>query len=174
MLAQVFTATAIKKNGPARRPAIAPVRRVAFLFNACWVVLAGTAQSYCDSNASSIDVESVVGEESREERPEGSTLAIQIGIWFGSLESETAPGGDGDDRSSQHDYPGHDHQHFELWQSDHGHQAGGVHDGVVHGMEQSGDQYAGAGAVVEPASDQSAAQMREQEDAVVAHDGVST
>jgi hypothetical protein len=27
---------------------------------------------------------------------------------------------------------------FELWQTDHGHQAGGVHDGVVHGMKQSG------------------------------------
>jgi hypothetical protein len=36
---------------------------------------------------------------------------------------------------------------------------------ALHGIEQSGDQHAGAGAVVEPASDQSAAQMREQEDA---------
>jgi hypothetical protein len=27
--------------------------------------------------------------------------------------------------------PRHDHQHFELWQTDHGHQTGGVHDGVV-------------------------------------------
>jgi hypothetical protein len=54
---------------------------------------------------------------------------------------------------------------FELWQIDYGHQAGGVHDGVVHGMEQAGDQHAGTGAVVKPASDQSAAQLRQQEDA---------
>jgi hypothetical protein len=31
---------------------------------------------------------------------EGSTFALQIGIWFGSLESEPASGGDGDDRRS--------------------------------------------------------------------------
>jgi hypothetical protein len=94
------------------------------------------------------------------------------------LESQTASGGDGDDRRSKHDNPGFDQQHFELWQSDHGHQAGGVHDGVVHGMEQSGDQHAGAGAVVEPAGDQSAAQMGGRKmpstSAVVAHDRVST
>jgi hypothetical protein len=55
MLAQVFNPTEIKKNGPARRPAIAPARRVAFLFNAGWVVLPGTAQNYCEADASSID-----------------------------------------------------------------------------------------------------------------------
>jgi hypothetical protein len=47
---------------------------------------------------------------------------------------------------------------------DHGHQAGGVHNCVVHGVEQSGDQHAGAGAVVEPASHQAAAWIRRQED----------
>jgi hypothetical protein len=49
-----------------------------------------------------------------------------------------------------------------LWQSDHSHHAGGVLDGVVHGMEQTGDQHAETGAVVKSASDQSAAQMRAQ------------
>jgi hypothetical protein len=101
MLAQMFNPTDTKKNGPATRPAIAPTRRVAFLFNAGWVVLPGTAQSYCDADASSIDVGRICRpEESRRGAPEGSTFAIQIRIWFGSLESETASGGDGDDRRS--------------------------------------------------------------------------
>jgi hypothetical protein len=43
MLAQVFNPTEIKKNGPATRPASAPARRVAFLFDAGWLVLADTA-----------------------------------------------------------------------------------------------------------------------------------
>jgi hypothetical protein len=55
MLAQVFNPTEIKNNGPATRPAIAPARRVAFLFNAGWVVLDGTAHSYCEADAPSID-----------------------------------------------------------------------------------------------------------------------
>jgi hypothetical protein len=55
MLAQVFNPTEIKKNGPATTPAIAPAPRVIFLFNAGWVVLTGTAQNYCDPDASSID-----------------------------------------------------------------------------------------------------------------------
>jgi hypothetical protein len=42
MLAQVSNPTEIKKNGPARRPAIAPARRVAFLVKAGGVVLPGT------------------------------------------------------------------------------------------------------------------------------------
>jgi len=57
----VFNPTEIKKNGPARRPAIAPARRVAFLFNAGWLVLADTAQSYCEAHASSIDTSRICG-----------------------------------------------------------------------------------------------------------------
>jgi hypothetical protein len=37
---------------------------------------------------------------------------------------------------AQYENPIHDHQHFELWQIDYGHQAG-VHDGVVHSWNKS-------------------------------------
>jgi hypothetical protein len=110
-------------------------------------------------------VESVVPTSRDEECLRGQPSLFRSTSGFVSLESETASGGGRDDRRSEHDNPGHDQQHFELRQTDHNNQAGGVHDRVVHGMEQSGDQHAGVGAVVEPASDQSAAQLREQEDA---------
>jgi hypothetical protein len=59
MLAQVFNPTEIKNNGPATRPAIAPARRAAFLFNAGWMVLPGTAQAWWEgeSKAPAIPVE---------------------------------------------------------------------------------------------------------------------
>jgi hypothetical protein len=81
MPAQVFNPTETKKNGPATRPAIAPARRVTFLFNAGWVVLAGTAQSYCDTgctvNRCWLNLW-LRGVETRSARK--STFAIQIGI----------------------------------------------------------------------------------------------
>jgi hypothetical protein len=50
-------------------------------------------------------VESVVPTSRDEECPRGSTFAIQIDIGFVSLESETASGGERDDRRSEHDNP---------------------------------------------------------------------
>ena len=48
------------------------------------------------------------------------------------LESEASSCGDGDDRTSEDDQAGHDHQDVELWQTNDGDEAGRVHDGVVH------------------------------------------
>jgi hypothetical protein len=81
MLAEVFNPTEIKKNGPATRPAIAPARRVAFLFNAGWVVLPGTAQNYCEADGSSIDAGRICSSARSPGRSaRGSAFAIQIGI----------------------------------------------------------------------------------------------
>jgi hypothetical protein len=78
MLAQVFNPTEIKNNGPATTPASAPARRAAFLFTAGWVVLSGTAQSYCDPNASqSMPVESVVPTSRDEERLRGQPALVR-------------------------------------------------------------------------------------------------
>jgi len=49
----VFNPTETKKNGPARMPAVTPARR-RFVF-AGWVVLPDTAQSYCDTDTSSVN-----------------------------------------------------------------------------------------------------------------------
>jgi hypothetical protein len=48
----VFTPTEIKKNGPARMPAITPARRSAARFTAASAVLPATAQSYGDARDS--------------------------------------------------------------------------------------------------------------------------
>ena len=49
----MFNPTETKKNGPARMPAVTPARR-RFVF-AGWVVLPDTAQSYCDTDTSSVN-----------------------------------------------------------------------------------------------------------------------
>jgi hypothetical protein len=57
-----------------------------------------------------------------------------------SLESETASRGDRNDRGGQDYQAGHDHEDVKLRQADNGNEASGVHDGIVHRVEQSGDQ----------------------------------
>jgi hypothetical protein len=70
MLAPGVQSPEIKNTGPATRSAIAPARRVAFLFNAGWVVLDSTAHSYYEADAPSIDaVESVRPDASRRGAP---------------------------------------------------------------------------------------------------------
>jgi hypothetical protein len=49
MLAQLFSPTEIKKNGPATSPAIAPARRSGIPFRAALAVLPATSQSYGDA-----------------------------------------------------------------------------------------------------------------------------
>ena len=72
MLAQVFNPTETKKNGPATRPPIAPARRVTFLFNAGWVVLAARPKAIATQIPSSIGRSNRCRpEESDEERPRG-------------------------------------------------------------------------------------------------------
>jgi hypothetical protein len=46
-VAWVFNPTEIEKNSLATRPAIAPARRVVFLFNSGWVVLTGNGPKLC-------------------------------------------------------------------------------------------------------------------------------
>jgi len=71
----------LRRTVLATRPAIAPARRIAFLFNAGCAVLTGRPQSSCDADASSIDAGRIcLPEESKRGAPEGSTFAVQAGI----------------------------------------------------------------------------------------------
>jgi hypothetical protein len=71
-------------------------RRVAFLFNVGWVVLDGTAYSYCEAGAPSIDAGRICRpDESRRGVPKRVSLRYSDRHRIRALEPETASGGEG-------------------------------------------------------------------------------
>jgi hypothetical protein len=80
------------------------------------------------------------------------------------LLAEAASGGCGDDDSGEDDDGVEHDERLVVRQVEHGdREPGGVDHRVERGVEEPGDQHVGAGGVVQPAQDEAAGQVRQQQ-----------